>query len=700
MGIRNHGIVLSISARCRIGALFLCCCLIVSFIPGPVVHAGPGTSQIAQAPAPQPVGAPVVFADEPLFTLYDSLGPFTPQVRAQAVADRLALLAKDPFTRIYPVTAVDREATSELVCGELVVMTVTDGDALPTGMNRQDAAKIYAQKIQEAVTRPVPSTGLQSLLISSLWTMLATIVVIVLWKQLNRVFPRIYNALESWRNTRIRTVRVQGVEVLSADLMTGGLIWLARGTRIVVLGLLLYFYVSAVFSFFPWTKGFAMTLLGYLLSPLQAAGQFREAILALFFGMVFTIIATVVLIIALRVFQQIYLRIVAATESWRGTRIRSLKIQRVEILSAANMVEVLLAATKGTRVIVLALTLYFYISSVLGFFPWTRGVSAQLFGYVLSSFVAVAKAFADFIPNIVSIAVIVVVTRYIIKLISLLFTGLERGAMTIAGFHRDWAEPTYKIVRFLVIVFAAIACFPYIPGSQSEGFRGISVFLGLLISLGSAAAIGNIIAGVVLTYMRPFRLGDRVKIADTVGDVMERTLLVTRIRTIKNVDVTIPNSMVLGSHLINFSACSREQGLILHTSVTIGYDAPWKTVHGLLIAAARSTSNILAEPQPFVLQTSLDDFYVTYEINAYTDQPNLMAATYGELHQNIQDQFNEAGVEIMSPHYGQIRDGNQTTIPEQYLPKNYQAPSFRIGPLGNLFGGSKDAGTGTGGPQP
>jgi len=154
--------------------------------------------------------------------------------------------------------------------------------------------------------------------------------------------------------------------------------------------------------------------------------------------------------------------------------------------------------------------------------------------------------------------------------------------------------------------------------------------------------------------------------------------------------------MVIGSHLINFSTCARDPGLILHTTVTIGYDAPWKTVHQLLIAAARATTHILPTPEPFVLQTSLDDFYVTYEINAYSDQPNRMATIYAELHQNIQDRFNEAGVEIMSSHYTQVRDGNQTTMPEEYLPKSYQAPAFRIGPFGNLFGGSKDPGTAKG----
>jgi small-conductance mechanosensitive channel len=205
----------------------------------------------------------------------------------------------------------------------------------------------------------------------------------------------------------------------------------------------------------------------------------------------------------------------------------------------------------------------------------------------------------------------------------------------------------------------------------------------VLFSLGSSSAIGNMVAGIVLTYTRAFQIGDRVKIADTVGDVIERTLLVTRLRTIKNVAVTIPNGMVLGSHVINYTTHAAERGLILSSSVTIGYDAPWMTVHQLLIDAARSTEHILPDPAPFVHQTSLDDFYVSYEINATTDRPDIMAATYSALHQNIQDTFNAGGVEIMSPHYGARRDGNQTTIPPSYLPASYRAPTFRVARIGD-----------------
>lgn len=534
----------------------------------------PSTPSISQSPPSQLVGAPVIVADETLFFLYDKLGPFTPQERAQAVSDRVARLTKDPFTRIYPVTAIDRETTSELVYGDMVVMTVTDRDALPTGKPRGQIAKDYAENIQTALAKSREQISLRTLIIDTALALLDTAILILILVFFHKTFPKIYTKLNEWR----------------------------------------------------------------------------------------------------------------------GTVIRPVKIQRVELLSADRIATVLTGIVKAIKIITVLVLFYVYLTTVLSIFPWTRGISAALLGAVVSTFQAIGQAFATYMPNFVSIVVIIVVTRYVIKLISLLFTGIGRGAIRFEGFHQEWAAPTYKIVRFLVIVFGAIAIFPYIPGSQSEGFRGISVFLGLLISLGSAAAIGNIIAGVVLTYMRAFRVGDRVKIADTSGDVMEKTLLVTRIRTIKNVDVTIPNAMVLGSHLINFSSVAREQGLILHTSVTIGYDAPWRTVHALLISAARATAHILPNPEPFVLQTSLDDFYVTYEINAYTDQPHKMANIYAELHQNIQDKFNEAGVEIMSPHYGQIRDGNQTTIPEQYLPKTYQAPSFRVGPLGALLAAVKDPG--------
>jgi len=216
----------------------------------------------------------------------------------------------------------------------------------------------------------------------------------------------------------------------------------------------------------------------------------------------------------------------------------------------------------------------------------------------------------------------------------------------------------------MIIAFTLVAAFPYIPGSSSPVFKGLSIFVGFLLSLGSTSLVSNIVAGIVLTYTRGLRIGDRVQIADSTGDVIERTALVTRIRTIKNVIISIPNNIVLQNQIINYSAEAAERGLILHTSVTIGYDVPWRLVTDLMIGSALKTINILAKPEPFVLKTSLDDFYITYELNAYTDEPGLMAGTYSELHQNILDQFNKEGVEIMSPSYFAVRDGQGVTIPQ------------------------------------
>jgi small-conductance mechanosensitive channel len=215
----------------------------------------------------------------------------------------------------------------------------------------------------------------------------------------------------------------------------------------------------------------------------------------------------------------------------------------------------------------------------------------------------------------------------------------------------------------------------------------VSIFVAVLISLGSTAAVGNMVAGVVLTYTRAFKIGDRVRIADTLGDIKEKSLFVTRVTTPKNVEIAIPNAMVLANHVINYSSLARRApGLILHTSVTIGYDVPQEQVRTLLTEAAIATENIEPDPAPFVLVTSLDDFYISYEINAYTRRARKMTAIYSELHGHILDGFNEAGVEIMSPHYSAIRDGNPLSLPDEHLPKNYQPAPFTFKPLEGLLG--------------
>ncbi len=402
---------------------------------------------------------------------------------------------------------------------------------------------------------------------------------------------------------------------------------------------------------------------------------------SLLFGGLYAFLATIALLIAFKVLSQILSRTLQRIDAARGTRIPSLRIQNIELLPATQITDILTRALKFLRLILFLGLFYLYVLLVLSLFPWTKQVGASLSSYLLKSVGGVFQAFFAYLPSLFVIALVVVLTYYILKFVQFIFTGIGRGTFAIPGFYPEWARPTNKLVTFLIIAFAAIVAFPYLPGAKSPAFQGVSVFLGLLLSLGSSAAVANVVAGVILIYTRAFEVGDRVKVGDAIGDIVEKTLLVTRIRTIKNVVITIPNASVLSAQIINYSSAAQDPDtppLILHTTITLGYDLPWRKVHEALINAARATAHILTEPAPFVLQTSLDDFYVSYEINAYTDKPKIMAKIYSELHQNIQDQCNEVGIEILSPHYRAMRDGNQNTIPESYLPADYIAPGFRI----------------------
>ncbi|WP_040396461.1 mechanosensitive ion channel family protein [Cesiribacter andamanensis] len=362
----------------------------------------------------------------------------------------------------------------------------------------------------------------------------------------------------------------------------------------------------------------------------------------------------------------------------RNKYLKGIRIKDYQLFDTRKQLNAALLVLRWSYIGVVLLALYLALPLLFSIFPQTQAWSGVLLQWILAPVKGILLGILNYLPNLFTILVIFIFTRYTIKALHFFATEVERGALTITGFYRDWAMPTFEIIRFLLYVFMFIVIFPYLPGSDSPIFQGVSVFLGILFSLGSSSAISNIVAGLVITYMRPFRIGDRVKIGDITGDVVEKTLLVTRLRTTKNEDITVPNSSVLSGHTVNYTTSSQELGVILHTTVTIGYDVPWRQVHELLTQAARRTTGVMRKKAPFVLQTGLEDFYVSYQLNVYSDQPNRMAAIYSELHRNIQDAFNEGGVEILSPHYRAQRDGNTVTIPPSYLPKDYQAPSFRV----------------------
>jgi small-conductance mechanosensitive channel len=371
-------------------------------------------------------------------------------------------------------------------------------------------------------------------------------------------------------------------------------------------------------------------------------------------------------------------RLVILLEHNKERWLKNLTYHNYTFLTAEQEFKAILFLFKPLRWSIYLTIVYITLPVVFSIFPFTRSWASLLLGWVWRPFKGIFFAIWDYLPNLFTILVIYLVMKYVVRFVKYIFHEIESEKLKVLGFHADWAMPTYSIVRFLLLAFMFVLIFPYLPGSDSEIFKGVSVFLGILFSLGSSTAIANMVAGLVITYMRPFKLGDRIKIGDVFGDVEEKTLLVTRIKTPKNEVITIPNSAILSGNTINYSSETANEGLILHTTVTIGYDVPWQNMHQALIDAALRTPHILHQPKPFVFQTALEDFYVAYQINAYTKDVKIQGRIYSELHQNIQDVCNERGIEIMSPHYRAARDGNQTTIPANYLDPNYQAPGFKV----------------------
>lgn len=361
--------------------------------------------------------------------------------------------------------------------------------------------------------------------------------------------------------------------------------------------------------------------------------------------------ATVVLVIALLVLGRVFRTVDTLLHEWIRRKPISLHIQSLELVKGERIGSFLSAVLKTVRLVLMLVLLYVYVLVVMRSFPWTSAYADQILEFVVSPFQVIGTAVWAQTPNLFFVAVIFLLGRYLLKLLKLFFFEVEKGNIALQNFHPEWAEPTYKICRILIVIIVLIMAFPYIPGSDSPAFKGISIFLGVLFSLGSSTTISNILAGYSLIYRRAFKVGDRVKIADFMGDVTEMRLEVTHLRTIKNEEIVVPNAMIVNSHVINYSSLAVQGGLILHTGVTIGYDAPWRQVHALLLLAAQRTPGLLREPKPFILQTSLDDFYASYELNVYCDTPLKMVELYSELHKNIQDAFNEYGVQIMSPNY-------------------------------------------------
>lgn len=511
-------------------------------------------SQDEKIESSQPPCKPVEVAGVRIVCYQHGVGAFSAEARASAVVERVENLALDPKFDLKTLTVTEHHQSLDIVAGDLVILSLLDYDVdSKSAGDKQQMASVVQKNLVSSIEAHRALSSPTQLLRSASYTVLATLILLLLLFLLSKAYGAIYRFIQSSQDRYIKSIRIQSFEILNAERIIATLMGLARFSRVVLTLLIIYIYLPLVLSFFPWTSNWAPTLFGYILDPLKT----------------------------------------------------------------------------------------------------------------------IFRVMLGFIPNLFFILAIALVTRYLLKFVHFLFQEVGDGNLQLQGFYKEWASPTYKLVRVLILAFAFIMAFPYLPGSSSPAFQGISVFLGLLLSFGSSSAIANIVAGVVITYMRPFKIGDRVKIADTMGDVIEKNLLVTRIRSIKNVDITVPNSMVLGSHIINYSSTADAEGLVLTTTVTMGYDVPWRRVQEILKEAAKRTDLILKDREPFVLQTALNDFHVAYELNAYTKSPNKMAQIYSDLHQNIQDGFCEASIDMLSPQFIALRDGRDAKAASKAMPDSF-----------------------------
>jgi len=357
----------------------------------------------------------------------------------------------------------------------------------------------------------------------------------------------------------------------------------------------------------------------------------------------------------------------SALERTYRQRVQSVGIQSFQIVRAEQIWMGLQRALVVVRTLVILALAFVYAQYVLSLLPWTRGTSSRLLQYILDPLATMGWGVVGAIPDLIFLVILFFLTRYLLKVIYLFFTAVGRGEVVLAGFEREWADPTYKLLRVGIVALALVVAYPYIPGSSSDAFKGISIFIGIVFSLGSSSAIANVIAGYTMTYRRAFRIGDRVKIGDTVGDVTEMRLQATHVRTIKNEEVIIPNSSILSNEVVNYSSLAHRHGLILHSTVGIGYETPWRQVEAMLLIAAERTPGIMTDPRPFVRQLSLGDFAVTYEINVYCGTAQAMGQVYTALHRNILDVFNEHGIQIMTPAYEGDPESPKVVPKEQWF---------------------------------
>ncbi|MCL2182592.1 MAG: mechanosensitive ion channel family protein [Chitinispirillia bacterium] len=375
-----------------------------------------------------------------------------------------------------------------------------------------------------------------------------------------------------------------------------------------------------------------------------------------------------VLFVLYRLTNHIFLKVIdRRLLEHRGTWFKGIRFRNIDILSSAQLIRAALLTSRILRYAIYALLLYIALPLIFAIFPATRSLAGTLFSWIVTPVIAILQGFVAYIPKLLRIAVIIIVMRYILKFLRYFAQEIEAGRLVIPKFYPDWAHATYTLLRIFIIAFTIVLIFPLLPESESAVFKGVSVFIGVLFSIGSSSVISNMVAGMVITYMRSFKVGDRIKVGEVYGDVVEKTLFVVRVKTVKREVITIPNSAILSSNVINYSTEAHKEGIILSMDVSVGYDVTWQRAHELLIEAALKTGYVLPDPKPFVLTKTLADSAAVHSICIYTKHPDRQALIYAELNCRILDIFMREGIEMIVPAYDFLRnDKEKSTLPEEF----------------------------------
>jgi small-conductance mechanosensitive channel len=355
-------------------------------------------------------------------------------------------------------------------------------------------------------------------------------------------------------------------------------------------------------------------------------------------------------------------KIIDNREKW----FKGIHFRNIEILTSEKLTAAALFASKALRYALYAVLLYAALPMVFAIFPATRHLAKLLFSWIATPLFSMGEGFIAYLPNLLRIVVIIVVMRYILKFLHYISAEIETGRLVIPKFYPDWARATFNLLRIFIYAFTVVLIFPLLPNSDSSIFKGVSVFIGVLFSIGSSSVISNMMAGLVITYMRSFKIGDRIKVGDVYGDVVEKTLFVVRVQTIKKEVITVPNSSILSSNVVNYSTAAEEagQGVIISVEFSVCYDSAWDKVHSLLIEAALKSEHVLHDPSPFVFTNELADFATIYSLRVYTRRPDMYAVICSDINSNVLDVFRREGIEMIVPQYRSLRDGGKPVFPE------------------------------------